>query len=140
MTKLTFQTAFDKMLAHLRQQGRASVRTYPSGSTSCRYRASDGAMCAVGCLIPDNAYDGDLEGACAASRWVLGALEGELDLGAASLPEWGEFLRECQRGMHDQPHRNAERCQEDFLRWMEVGAAAVAVQFGLTYRRPGAQA
>ena len=55
---MTDQEIFNKVLAHLREQGRPA-ELEPG---SCAYRAADGATCAVGCLIPDHAYDPCIEG------------------------------------------------------------------------------
>lgn len=55
---MTRQQIFDTVVAHLRQQGRRSER-----NGACAYRGEDGAMCAVGCLIPDKLYDPAMEGA-----------------------------------------------------------------------------
>lgn len=47
----TNQEIFDRVCAHLAQQGRKSK----SVMGGCVYRADDGARCAVGCLLPDDA-------------------------------------------------------------------------------------
>lgn len=57
---MTNQEIFDKVLNHLRQQGHAAT-VFINGETSCRYRAGDGGMCAVGCLIPDELYTPEIE-------------------------------------------------------------------------------
>lgn len=61
-TTYTNQSAFDTVLNHLRQQGRAAVKK-PGG---CCYRLQDdsGAVlsCAVGCMIPDDLYLDGFEG------------------------------------------------------------------------------
>lgn len=54
---MTNQEAFDKMVAHLRKQGKPA---HEDGS--CRYRTKDGLMCAVGCLITDAEYKRGMEG------------------------------------------------------------------------------
>lgn len=54
---MTNQEAFDKMVAHLRKQGKPA---HEDGS--CRYRTKDGLMCAVGCLITDAEYERGMEG------------------------------------------------------------------------------
>ena len=60
------QEAFDKVLKHLREQGKAAVRVAVASdgtkNEECCYRGPDGTMCAVGCLIPDEEYDSELEG------------------------------------------------------------------------------
>lgn len=57
MKTLTNQQIFDKVLAHLRKQGHASNNSLGA----CLYRSGTGAMCAVGCLIPDSAYNPEIE-------------------------------------------------------------------------------
>ena len=52
------QAVFDKVVAHLRQQGEQSLG--PDGA--CMYRGTEGRMCAVGCLIPDSEYSEGMEG------------------------------------------------------------------------------
>lgn len=54
----TNQEIFDRVCAHLAQQGRKSKRLSSGG---CVYRADDGARCAVGCLLPDDAPFADLD-------------------------------------------------------------------------------
>ncbi len=54
---MTNQEAFDKMVAHLRKQGKPAKQ-----DGSCRYRTDDGLMCAVGCLLTDAEYKRSMEG------------------------------------------------------------------------------
>ena len=51
------QAVFDKVVKHLLTQKRRS-----ESKRGCAYRGEDGAMCAVGCLISDKAYDPEIEG------------------------------------------------------------------------------
>lgn len=51
------QAQFDKVVEHLARQGVKSR----SGS-NCLYRHPEGLMCAVGCLIPDELYQVNMEG------------------------------------------------------------------------------
>lgn len=51
---------FEKSASHLLKQGKASHSK--NLDDTCAYRGDDGAMCAVGCLIDDSAYDIALEG------------------------------------------------------------------------------
>lgn len=56
------QDVFDAVAEHLIQQGKAAVSAKsPDGFEYCRYRTPDGCKCAVGALIPDNAYDPGIE-------------------------------------------------------------------------------
>lgn len=57
----TMQEIYDTVKAHLLAQGRkAQVKV--DGRYKCQYRASDGAACAIGCLIPPECYDPVIEG------------------------------------------------------------------------------
>ena len=63
------QTIFDKVVKHLLTQNRRSM-----GKDRCVYRSKSGDMCAVGCLISDEAYDPKIEGASVANSQVQEAL------------------------------------------------------------------
>lgn len=65
---LTHQELFDYVARHLLTQGKQSqqpaLSTHGSvGGYHCAYRGANGTSCAVGCLIPDNLYFEDIEGA-----------------------------------------------------------------------------
>jgi hypothetical protein len=61
--RVSDQEAFDRVARHLLTQGRrAQYGGATAYSDACRYRAPDGAMCAIGCLIPDEEYDPHIEG------------------------------------------------------------------------------
>ena len=55
---MTNQEAFDKMVAHLRKQGKPAHNE----NGYCCYRTEGGLMCAVGCLITDAEYKRSMEG------------------------------------------------------------------------------
>ena len=55
------QEVFDKVRTHLLAQGRKSVIHCGTYEETCAYRSLDGS-CAVGCLIPDELYDPEIEG------------------------------------------------------------------------------
>ena len=55
--QLTDQEIFDKVLVHLREQGKRATLE----KAGCAYRGDKGAMCAIGCLIPDHLYDPRIE-------------------------------------------------------------------------------
>lgn len=65
-TFLTRQQILDRAVAHVRQQG-GSAST-PAG---CVYRREDGRKCAIGALIPDNAYDPIFDGYAATDALSL---------------------------------------------------------------------
>lgn len=47
------QEVYDKMVAHLRKQGKRSV----DADYNCMYRSPEGLQCAVGCLIEPEEYN-----------------------------------------------------------------------------------
>lgn len=55
---MTKQEVFNKVVLHLRQQGRPSL----NANHDCMYRGEDGTKCAIGCLIEDKDYNPDFEG------------------------------------------------------------------------------
>lgn len=75
---MTDREIFERVRAHLLKQNARSgiVVTDDDGedSTECRYRGPDGMMCAVGCLITDEAYDERMESAAVPGvgneRWI----------------------------------------------------------------------
>jgi len=78
---MTPQEIFDYVACHLANQGRKS-----EDQRGCCYRTDQGDACAVGCLIPDRAYDAAIEGR---SLYKL------LDRRKKSLPyNWTEWLEE----------------------------------------------
>lgn len=79
----TDQEIFDTVARHLLNQGkRSAVVDSDIGGNGCRYRTDDGLMCAVGCLINDEAYAPDLEGKPSWSPEVRFALrESGINLG-----------------------------------------------------------
>jgi hypothetical protein len=111
------QKTFDTVLAHLRRQGRPALN-----KEGCRYRTSDGLMCAVGCLIPDARYSPDIENTSGYQVWPLVPEAHEGD---------GYFLASMQSEMHDGPSADP-----DFLAAVEHGARTVADTFSLTYSAP----
>lgn len=68
---MTRREIFDRVKTHLLAQGR---RATDGTIGPCMYRAPDGARCAVGCLISDEAYRPGFEGLGAETRSVLEAL------------------------------------------------------------------
>ena len=56
---MKLQQIFDKTASHLLKQGTQAVL---EDSDTCAYRGQDGLMCAVGCLINEDAYNWCLEG------------------------------------------------------------------------------
>lgn len=69
---MTQQEIFNKVWNHLLTQDKQAIN---DNEGVCLYRAEDGCMCAVGCLIPDELYDPDMEGLDVNNTKVRGVLE-----------------------------------------------------------------
>ena len=54
---MEIQEIYDTIMKHLRDQNEKA-----EDNTGCLYHTSDGLKCAVGCLIPDEFYNIDMEG------------------------------------------------------------------------------
>lgn len=120
------QEIFDKVLAHLRAQGKQST----AGGV-CAYRSPEGNMCAVGCLIPDELYDpiiedvgvGWLDNKEAPGGRVLDSI-----IDTLGISEHVGLLRNLQRA-HDFPLENS-------LGLWEMCMETIAKDFGLHYTPP----
>lgn len=55
------QRIYETVRAHLAVQGRRAVIIKEDGKPVCAYRTPEGRKCAIGCLIPDELYDADME-------------------------------------------------------------------------------
>jgi hypothetical protein len=90
------QEIFDTVAKHLLKQGRRAVN--PDIPEMCHYRGANGTKCAVGVLIPDEAYDSMMEG-----RTVVGLLSHP----EFKIPRWmwnnEQLLIELQN-VHDVEH------------------------------------
>ena len=62
---MSYQDIYQKSRAHLLTQKKKSADFF------CRYRTTDGLMCAVGCFIPDELYDPGIEGRTVSKEWSL---------------------------------------------------------------------
>ena len=65
------QEVYDKVKSHLLSQGRKSL----DARGKCAYRGDNGAMCAVGVLIPDDMYNRGMEGAACSTSELRGVLD-----------------------------------------------------------------
>lgn len=106
---MTNQTAFNRAVQALRRQGKQSV----DRGGICLYRGPDKLKCAIGHLIPDRVYDGEMENRnpfnlCEQSPY-LRRLFTDCDL---------TFLSELQV-IHDQtmPEGWEEKWEQLALRW-----------------------
>lgn len=107
----TKQEIFNKVVTHLRKQGRKAMRFVNNelgGSTFCAYRTSEGLCCAIGCLIPEDKYRPSMEsGVVTYNQEVQSVLLSE-GINTSHAPTLG-FLRTLQL-VHD---------TNDFLQWEE---------------------
>lgn len=114
------QEIFDKVVTHLRtQKSRAML------GNSCAYRAPDGKMCAVGCLIPDELYDPKME-----NKGVMWLLVNKFTV-PEFFKEHPNLLEELQT-VHDME----ENWNKNGLSAIgEEGLAVIARRHKLKYRR-----
>lgn len=97
-TQLTNQQIFDRVAEHLLRQACKSVRGGGNDSgvdQECAYRGADGRRCAIGCLIPDELYNGSIEGTAVGDLWPPLLRECGLQIG-----EKTGLLQELQE-LHD---------------------------------------
>jgi hypothetical protein len=64
------QEIFDKVVAHLKQQRRPSIKMPDDGGSGCAYRGDGGTKCAFGIFISDEAYDPNMEG-CSSDEFFI---------------------------------------------------------------------
>jgi hypothetical protein len=98
---VTNQEIFDKVVRHLAAQGGKSML-----GPRCRYRADGGKKCAIGCLIPDDYYEPEMEGLSVAMRRVRRGLKDLLELDGDN-DERLDILRSLQL-CHDNARVNAD--------------------------------
>ena len=114
--KITEQEAFDRMVNHLRKQGKKSVHEI---TRTCLYRHPDGLKCAVGALIPDELYKPDFETRTASDVFKLSTHLNSLFVHDIYL------LLDRMQEIHDfaEPHHWEERfkevAEEYYLRYTE---------------------
>lgn len=101
--KLTPQQAYDQIREYFAREGAVLAKTENPGELNgCWYRSPNGAKCAVGCLIPDEAYNSKMEDHTLSSL----VFEGLVSIPSVRLEE---FLRKAQ-AKHD-----TSNSVEDFI-------------------------
>ena len=115
------QKAFDTMIDQLRKQGQPSAH-----HGWCVYRDDEGNKCAVGALIPDEAYTPKIE-----------------DLRLVDIVQkfYGNdavftFLRDAQRTIHDRAFHLLTTKNVPFLVTLELAAREFAAKHNLKYTPP----
>jgi hypothetical protein len=133
---MTPQEIFDTVAKHLFTQGKQST-----DYVSCLYRGPEGTKCAVGILIPDAAYDADMEGCSVAGLFDPDACQ----LDEFSPPAWmAEHVSLLQRlqNVHDVMEHWVD---DERMRW-ELSLVAQAYELddsilpGLSFNRPEQEA
>lgn len=117
---MTPQEIFDTVANHLRKQGRPAM-----SEGNCVYRGPDGTKCAIGCLIPDELYEEDMEG-----RGVLALITPDEYETKFVLPDF--FNDENVRLMMD-----LQTVHDSWARYqtgLEDGLRSVAKHYELEYR------
>lgn len=94
------QEIFDIIVTHLRQQGRPAFRD--GDAERCAYRNAEGLRCAVGCLIPEDAYDPIMEGHSIGTVMKAAESKGFQDF-ANEIMRHAELLKRMQL-VHDMVH------------------------------------
>ena len=115
---MTKQEIFDKVAAHFAVQLAPAI----DEEGNCQYRAEDGHKCAVGALIPDDAYDPKCESSVVEflfERWP------DMMQAAGLCREDCGFLERIQFS-HDHARQDA-----NFLADLPVYMAKVAVRYAL---------
>lgn len=124
---MTAQEIFDKVFEHLVSQGRRSVRDM---SHFCQYRlvldSGEVLKCAVGCLIPDELYDPDMEGLTVTQLFR----DYPQIMQKAGIDNFLELLKRLQ-SVHD----GCFTTVEDIM----VAMRGVSIVAGLEYRVPNVQ-
>lgn len=116
------QEIFDRVAAHLMQQGRVSQR-----DLSCAYRGAGGARCAVGLLIPDDLYCADMEGSRAGYILATWPKLGDL----LDVRQNGNLLDELQHIHDDAINLDPAIPPSRLLRKWETGLRECAERHGL---------
>ena len=101
---MTDQETFDKVKKHLLTQNRVSYLVYHG----CMYKGPDGLKCAVGCLIPDELYNRNIE------RTPVSNLVHRTDKVGTFLKQFNLPMLEMLQGVHDciQTDRWPEKLKE----------------------------
>lgn len=118
--ELSNQEIFDRVLAHMRVQRRASV----DDDGACLYRGPNGTACAIGALIRDDEYTPEIE-----KKNVYTLLKG---VDRMTVSEGRRSLLSDLQSVHD---NLSEIDSENFLSFIENDMEALAKNYGLVYKK-----
>lgn len=108
------QMVFNDVWTKLFEQGGRSM--LPDGRM-CAYRGKDGLKCAVGHLIPDDAYRSNIEGTSAYYDEVSGLIDRKYGT-VSDIPDDPDFLRELQNIHDGLPDVPPEEWRKEFEKQM----------------------
>lgn len=91
------QDIFNIVITHLIRQGEPAI-SYNGDSAICCYRDAHGRSCAVGCLIPDEAYDPRME-----NQSVCSVIDADFPGVPKYFKDHLQLLSDLQ-GLHDNVH------------------------------------
>lgn len=126
------QVIFDKVVSHLRLQGRQSKNTLGD----CVYRNSNGSSCAVGCLIKDEFYSSNFEG-CSVDE-IGDVISNSLNVSYREVVKCENLLNDLQ-STHDYGLTQWEDDKDKFVLGDNIPAKwekcfqRIASRYGLTY-------
>ena len=115
------QTVFDIVIQHLRTQGSRSIN-----GVRCAYRSRDGLKCAIGALIPDDAYYPELE------EYGINIRSSKLIEAIPKQYRADELLLFALQNLHDGP----KYWTDGFNSKGEAQAARIARSCDLQYQAP----
>ena len=119
---------FDKVANHLLTQ---NARSFSTELQVCMYRSGDGLMCAVGCLIKDDAYVERIENSPIGATVVDKVLI-KSGIPMDTDPVYEDLLLNLQQ-LHDGKCLDCNSQTYDVFEW-ETGLQAIAKFFGLDYK------
>ena len=131
------QIVFDRLLEAMRMQCGPGYEVIPGEydptenilhyKASALYRTRNGARCPFGYLIPDHAYDPDMERRTATEPRIMEAM----GLGQfVHCDRFCQFLGDCQRALHDEIMTHPK-----FMIMFEEAAERIARQYNLVTPR-----
>ena len=128
----TMQQEFDAVVAHLYKQGFPAKMGSTSATSYCAYRGDNGAMCAVGCRIPDEKYSSKMEGNSLGDllQYLPGAFTDEIVAYATMFSKLQE--------VHDQWDFTGYDASMTWEEYLDVKFPEVAEEFNLTFTKPEA--
>ena len=129
---MSLQQVFDTMLTRMRAQGEPAI----NADGNCKYQMSDGRSCVVGCVMPKEFMQGNMESMNGEQFHALPNKFKAYMTGvvAGGAEDAGEFYRECQEA-HDQAALpdGIPATGSVWLAHFESNMRRVAKLFDLTY-------